>query len=96
MGDMSDAVSNLGFVAASFTTVSFVPQVLQVWKTRSAKDVSLGMYVVFTAGVALWCAYGLLIDSLPVILANGLTLFLAGAVLVMKLKFKDSENAKAQ
>ncbi len=84
---MADINQLVGYVAACLTTISFVPQVLKVWQTRSARDVSLGMYALFTLGVAMWLVYGLLIEAWPVIIANLITLILAGAVLVMKLKF---------
>ena len=78
---------SIGSVAASLTTLSFVPQVWQVWKTRQAQAISLGMYSLFTLGVALWLVYGILLVSWPIIIANSITVILAGAVLVMKLKF---------
>ncbi len=84
---MNSNTTAIGFIAAIFTTASFLPQVLKVWRTRSAKDVSLVMYLLFLAGVALWLTYGILIESWPVILSNLITLILAGAVLVMKLRF---------
>ncbi|MBL8413140.1 MAG: SemiSWEET transporter [Propionivibrio sp.] len=84
---MNSITSTIGFIAAILTTLSFVPQVLKVWRSRSAKDISLGMYSLFTLGIAAWLLYGFLIDSWPVILANLVTLILAGSVLVMKLKF---------
>jgi MtN3 and saliva related transmembrane protein len=84
---MNSITSTIGFSAAILTTLSFVPQVMKVWQTRSAKDISLGMYSLFTLGIANWLLYGVLIDSWPVILANLVTLILAGSVLVMKLKF---------
>lgn len=84
---MNTCVTTIGFAAATLTTIAFIPQVIRVWKTRSARDVSVGMYALFTTGVALWLAYGLLIESWPVIVANSITLLLAGAVLVMKVKF---------
>lgn len=84
---MNYLASTIGFIAAIFTTVAFVPQILKIWRARSAKDVSLGMYSVFTLGVALWLAYGILIDSWPIILANCVTLVLTGGVLAMKVKF---------
>jgi len=84
---MDALTSSIGFIAAILTTIAFVPQVRKVWRTRSAKDVSLGMYTLFTLGVSLWLFYGILIHSWPIILANGVTLVLAGMVLVMKLKF---------
>ena len=77
----------IGAVAAVLTTVAFVPQVWRVWKTRSARDLSLLMYSTFTCGVALWFVYGLLLGAWPIILCNGLTLLLAGTVLAMKLRF---------
>jgi MtN3 and saliva related transmembrane protein len=77
----------LGGIAAVLTTTSFIPQVWQVWRTRHTKDISLVMYVVFSFGVAMWLAYGLILASWPIIIANAITLCLAGAVLVMKLRF---------
>ena len=77
----------IGMVAGTLSTVAFVPQVWRIWKTRSAHDLSLPMYLIFTTGVALWFVYGLLLGALPIILCNGLTLLLAGTVLAMKLKF---------
>jgi MtN3 and saliva related transmembrane protein len=76
----------LGIVAGTLTTLAFVPQVLMVWRTKSAKDISLAMYLAFTSGVALWLLYGVLIGSLPLVLANGVTLVLALLILVMKLR----------
>lgn len=87
MQKLADINQLIGYAAACLTTVSFVPQVFKVWQTRSTKDVSLGMYALFTLGVALWLVYGLAINAWPVIVANAVTLLLAGAVLVMKLRF---------
>ena len=84
---MNTTASAVGYAAAILTTISFVPQVLKVWRTRSARDVSLGMYSLFTLGIFTWLVYGGLIESWPVILANFVTLVLAGMVLAMKLKF---------
>ncbi|MDD2684797.1 MAG: SemiSWEET transporter [Gallionella sp.] len=77
----------VGSIAATFTTLSFIPQVWRVWHSRHTADISLGMYILFTTGVGLWLVYGLMIGSLPIIAANGITLLLAGAVLVMKIRF---------
>lgn len=77
----------IGTVAATLTTVSFVPQVWQVWRTKHTHDISLSMYVAFTAGVALWLAYGIALQAWPIIIANAITLVLAAAVLLMKLRF---------
>lgn len=80
-------VQILGYIAATLTTISFLPQAWMTWKTRSAHGVSLGMYCVFIAGVASWLLYGLMIDSWPVVIANAITILLAGFILVMKLRF---------
>ena len=84
---MTTSTTVIGFVAAMLTTVAFLPQVVKVWKTQSAKDVSLGMYFILTIGVALWLVYGISIVSWPMIISNAITLVLASAVLGMKLKF---------
>ena len=76
----------VGGIAAVLTTVSFVPQVWQIWKTRHTQDISLRMYVLFTLGVSLWLAYGFLMASWPIIVSNFITLGLAGTVLYFKLR----------
>ena len=81
---MSTAV---GLLAGFLTTIAFVPQAWKIWKSKSAKDVSLPTFVAFTSGVALWLAYGILNQELPIILWNAATLVLAGAIVGMKLKF---------
>jgi MtN3 and saliva related transmembrane protein len=73
------------------TTGSFILQVLQIWKTRSVRDISLGMYIIFIVGVGLWTVFGIFIGSVPVVLANLATLLLAGLVLFAKLRFQDGE-----
>jgi MtN3 and saliva related transmembrane protein len=77
----------IGSTAATLTTTAFIPQAWKVWRTNHTADISLGMYILFTIGVALWLAYGILLESWPIIIANSVTLLLAGAVLVMKIKF---------
>ena len=76
----------IGYLAAMLTTTSFVPQVWQIWRTKRTQDISLRMYVLFTAGIALWLAYGVLIGAWPVIVANTVTLALTGTVLFLKLR----------
>jgi len=78
----------IGYVAAGLTTLSFVPQVWHTFSTRDVRGISLGMYSAFTVGVALWLVYGLLLGAWPIVVANGITLVLAVAILVMKLRFK--------
>jgi MtN3 and saliva related transmembrane protein len=76
-----------GYCAAVCTTLSFVPQLVRVWRLRSARDISLTMFLVFSIGVFLWLVYGISIRSLPVILANAVTLALSLAILILKLRF---------
>jgi len=77
----------IGSAAATLTTTAFIPQAWKVWRSRHTADISLGMYALFTLGVALWLAYGIMLESWPIIIANCVTLLLAGMVLVMKIKF---------
>ena len=75
----------IGLVAAFLTTFSFLPQVLQVIKTRSTDDLSPGMYLCFWFGVVLWLVYGITQGDVAIIFANGITAFLAGIVLYFVL-----------
>jgi MtN3 and saliva related transmembrane protein len=77
----------VGFFAGFLTTISFLPQVVKTWKTRSASDLSLGMFSVFSVGVLFWLVYGFLMQEPPMIIWNSVTLILVLAILVMKLKF---------
>lgn len=77
----------IGFAAAFLTTASFVPQAWLTFRTRDVSGISLGMYSAFTLGVALWLLYGLSLGAWPVVVANAITLALAVAILVMKLRF---------
>jgi len=76
----------VGLLAGCCTTLAFVPQVVKAWRTRCTRDLSLGMYLILAAGMALWLAYGLLIGSLSVTMANGVTLVLVLAVIALKLR----------
>jgi MtN3 and saliva related transmembrane protein len=80
-------IEAIGIAAGLLTTLAYVPQVLKVWRSRSARDISLSMFLMMNLGIALWLAYGLLIGSPGLILANSATLGLTAAVLVAKLKF---------
>lgn len=83
----------LGYAAAALTTASFVPQAWLTFRSRDTSGVSLGMYSVFTAGVALWLAYGIALRDWPIIVANAVTLALAAAILVMKLVLSASSES---
>lgn len=75
----------IGLVAATLTTFSFVPQVVKIWRTRRAEDISLPAFSIFATGVFLWLVYGILLGDLPLILANAVTFLLAASVLALTL-----------
>jgi MtN3 and saliva related transmembrane protein len=79
--------TTVGLLAAICTTVSFVPQVLKAWRTRSTADISVGMFVLLVVGFTLWLLYGVMLGDLPLILANFVTLCLTGVILLLKLRF---------
>ena len=81
-------ISYIGFFAAFCTTIAFVPQAIKVYKSKSTKDISLYMFLIFTIGVLSWLIYGIIIFNLPVILANATTLVLSIFILVYKLRYK--------
>ena len=78
----------IGTLAAVLTTSSFVPQVLHTFRTKDVSGISLGMYSAFTAGVAGWLVYGLLMGAWPIVIANAITLALAATILGMKLRYR--------
>ena len=79
-------VEILGAVAGTLTTVAFLPQVVRIWRRRSARDLSLAWIVTFTSGVALWLAYGIALASRPILIANAVTLGLMLLILYFKLR----------
>lgn len=81
-----DWIDLLGYAAASLTTVSFIPQAWLSFRTGDVSGISVGMYSCFTVGVALWLAYGLVLNAWPIVIANAITLVLALAILGMKLR----------
>jgi MtN3 and saliva related transmembrane protein len=83
-----DTSTVLGYAAAFFSTVSFVPQVIKTLRTKDTSGISLLMYSVFTAGVALWLIFGIMTENMPVTIANVIVLILASMVLVMKIRYK--------
>ena len=78
----------IGFFAALCTTIAFLPQAIKVYQTKSTKDISLLMFLIFTIGVFSWLIYGLIINDYPVILANAITLILSLFILLCKIKYK--------
>jgi MtN3 and saliva related transmembrane protein len=80
-------VELLGIIAGTLTTVSFLPQLVKIVKNKSAKDVSLLMFLIFTLGILLWLVYGILTLTLAIIIANSVTIILALSILILKIKY---------
>ena len=83
-----DPIVLLGLAAGALTSLSFLPQLIKIYRTRSTGDISLAMYVVITTGFVLWLWYGIAINSIPVIVANAVTLLIAGAIMVLKIRYR--------
>ena len=81
-----DGVTTLGLIAGTLTTIAFIPQIAKAWQSKSTGDLSWGMVTTFSTGVFLWLIYGIWIDSLPVILANTVTLLLQCGIIALKMK----------
>ncbi|MEH1909476.1 MAG: SemiSWEET transporter [Nostoc sp.] len=83
-----DFLTILGLAAATLTTISFLPQMFKTWQTKSAKDVSLLTLITFITGVFLWLVYGIYLQSLPIILANGVTFIFNLIILWLKIRYR--------
>jgi len=85
---LMNAITIVGLIAATFTTIALLPQLVKVWKTKSTRDISTGMFLLYSSGVFLWFIYGTYINNLPIILANSIAFIQAIAILVFKAKYK--------
>ena len=81
-------IKYIGFFAAFCTTIAFLPQAIKVYKSKSTKDISLYMFLIFTIGVLSWLIYGIIISDLPIIFANAVTLILSFFILIYKIRYK--------
>jgi MtN3 and saliva related transmembrane protein len=81
-----NSVTLLGLAAAFCSTFAFLPQVIKTWRTRSTADISLGMFALLVSGIMLWLAYGIILQDLPLIAANGVTLVFAATILYFKVR----------
>ncbi len=82
------AIQLLGLAAGTITSITFLPQVIQIWKTKSAKDLSMPMLLLLISGTTMWLAYGLLIKDAAIIYTNSMVLVMSMVMLFFKLKFK--------
>jgi len=83
-----DTITILGLAAGTLTTIAFLPQMMKTWQTKSAGDVSFVMLITFNIGVFLWLIYGVYLQALPIILANGVTLVFNLIILWLKIKYR--------
>ncbi len=83
-----DPADLVGYLAATLTTIAFVPQVINSWRSRDLSGISLAMYCILVAGIVLWLAYGIMLWKWPIIIANAITLILASVVLGLKVRHK--------
>ncbi|KAF0116197.1 MAG: Cystinosin/ERS1p repeat protein [Rhodospirillaceae bacterium] len=79
-------IDAIGYIAGLLTTVAFLPQVIKTWRSRSARDLSLAMLLIFTIGVLCWLLYGIAINRWPIILPNIVTFLLTGTILFFKMR----------
>lgn len=84
----SEFIDVLGLVAGTLTTIAFLPQLLKIWKSKSAQDVSLVMMSTFCIGIFLWIVYGVVIGAMPIIVTNAVTLALALLILILKIRYR--------
>ena len=82
-----DATTVLGLAAGTLTTIAFVPQVVKIWRNKSADDISYGTFILFSIGLLIWLLYGIAIEAPPIIAANAITLLLAVIILVLKARY---------
>lgn len=92
----SGIADSIGMVAAVLTTIAYVPQVVKIYRTKSARDVSFRMFSLLATGVSLWLVYGIMMRSAPLIFANFVTLALSLTVLVLKIKYERARGARAE
>lgn len=81
-------ITLLGLVAGTLTTIAFLPQLVKIWRSKSAKDISLNTLIIFNLGVFLWLIYGIYLQAIPIILANGLTLVFNSIIVWLKIRYE--------
>jgi MtN3 and saliva related transmembrane protein len=85
---MMDTITIIGLIAAAFTTISLLPQLIKVWKSKSTKDISTGMFSLYCGGVFLWFVYGVYLNNSPIVIANSLAFVQGLIILIFKAKYK--------
>jgi MtN3 and saliva related transmembrane protein len=83
-----ETITIIGLIAAAFTTIALFPQLIKIYKTKSTRDISIGMFAFYSCGVLLWFIYGVYLKDLPIIVANSLAFIQALIILIFKAKYK--------
>ena len=86
---MNGLLDSIGLVAGLLTTTAFIPQVWKIYRTKSGKDISARMFSLFSAGIVLWLIYGVLLQSVPLIVSNAVTLVLSLTIIGLKLRYRE-------
>ena len=86
---MNGLIDSIGLAAGLLTTTAFIPQVWKIYRTKSGKDISARMFSLFSAGIVLWLVYGILLQSVPLILTNAVTLVLSLTIIGLKLRYRE-------
>ena len=89
---MNGLIDSIGLVAGLLTTSAFIPQVLKIYRTKSGKDISARMFSLFSAGIVLWLIYGIMLQSMPLILSNVVTLVLSLTIIALKIRYRESRR----
>jgi MtN3 and saliva related transmembrane protein len=85
---MNGLINSIGLIAGLLTTAAFIPQVWKIYRTKSGKDISGRMFSLFSAGIVLWLIYGVLLESMPLILSNAVTLALSLTIIALKIRYR--------
>ena len=93
---MNGLIDAIGLAAGLLTTTAFIPQVLKIYRTKSGKDISARMFSLFSAGIVLWLIYGILLQSLPLILSNVVTLALSLTIIALKIRYRERPRGEEQ
>lgn len=87
-----DFITVLGLVAGTLTTIAYLPQLIKTWRTKSANDLSWSMLITLCVGIVLWLVYGAYARDIPVLFANVVTLVLSSIILVLKIRYRQSDT----
>ena len=85
----TDYITILGITAGVLTTIAYLPQLIKTWQSKSAGDISWSMLIILCTGIILWLVYGVLVQDIPILLANVVTLVLASVILVLKIRYRN-------